>query len=111
MLKTHTERRGLIFLSTPFSLDDALFLKRLGVRAIKVGSTDTNNIPYLRAIARFGLPIILSTGMADIKEVRGAAQAVQNPSPRRLGTPFRKGRIRKAVPLVLLHCTTNYPTP
>ncbi|MEK7208065.1 MAG: N-acetylneuraminate synthase family protein [Patescibacteria group bacterium] len=95
-LKRHAEKKGLVFLSTPFSLDDALFLKRLGVSAIKVSSSDANNLPYLRRIARWRLPILLSTGMADLKEVRESVAVI-----RRAGHRV----------LALLQCTTNYPTP
>lgn len=95
-LKHYAEKKNLIFMSTPFSIDDAQFLRRLGVKALKVGSTDTNNIPYLSKIARFNLPIILSTGMSDLEEVKEGVNAVQKAGSRKL---------------IILHCTTNYPTP
>lgn len=95
-LKRRAEKRGLVFLSTPFSLDDAKFLRALGVKAIKVGSSDANNYPYLRRVAVWGLPIILSTGMTGLAEVREAVRTI------------KKARNKK---LILLHCTTNYPTP
>src|SRR3989344_1298486 len=68
-LKSYAEKKGLVFLSTPFSADDADFLVKLGISAIKVGSTDTNNIPYLQHIAKRKVPIILSTGMANLNEI------------------------------------------
>lgn len=95
-LKRSAEKKGLIFLSTPFSLSDAEFLRKLGVPALKVGSSDANNIPYLRAIARWRIPIILSTGMSDLNEVRASVSAIQ-----------KAGNAK----LIVLHCTTNYPTP
>ena len=95
-LKEYAEKNGIIFLSTPFSLGDAEFLRKLGVPAIKVGSSDTNNIPFLKTIADWGLPIILSTGMSDIAMVRDAVEAI---------------RMAGNEDLILLHCTTNYPTP
>jgi N,N'-diacetyllegionaminate synthase len=95
-LKEYAEGKGLIFLSTPFSIDDADFLHELGVLAIKVGSTDTNNIPYLQHIAKWDLPIILSTGMSDLEEVRESVNALKKAGARKI---------------VVLHCTTNYPTP
>lgn len=95
-LKKHAEKKKLVFLSTPFSLSDAQFLRSLRVAAIKVGSSDANNIPYLREIARWGLPILLSTGMCDLKEVREAVRTIK-----------KAGNWK----LILLHCTTNYPTP
>ena len=110
-LKEYAERKGIIFLSTPFSLSDAEFLRKLGVFAIKVGSSDTNNIPYLSTIAKWKLPIILSTGMSDLAQIRESVRAIQNPSSdKNRSAPFRKGRIKKAR-LIVLHCTTNYPAP
>ncbi len=94
-LKDYAEDKGLIFLSTPFSLDDADYLYDLGIPAFKVGSTDCNNIPYLKHIAKKGLPIILSTGMSSLEEVKESVLAIQN-----------EGNDQ----IVVLHCTTNYPT-
>lgn len=95
-LKQYAERKNLIFLSTPFSLDDAIFLRKLGVKAIKVGSTDTENIPYLAEIAKWNLPIILSTGMSALPEIKESVRTIQKSGNKKL---------------VVLHCTTNYPTP
>ncbi|MDO8492839.1 MAG: N-acetylneuraminate synthase [bacterium] len=95
-LKKYAEEKGLIFLSTPFSLDDAVFLRKLGVKAFKVGSTDTENIPYLAEIAKWGLPIILSTGMSALPEIKEAVKIIQKAGSNKL---------------IVLHCTTNYPTP
>ncbi len=86
-LQQYAEKKGIIFLSTPFSLSDAEFLKELGVVAFKIGSSDTNNLPFLKTIATWGLPIILSTGMSDLKQVREAVEAIRNPSSDR-GTPL-----------------------
>jgi N-acetylneuraminate synthase/N,N'-diacetyllegionaminate synthase len=93
-LKDYAESRNLIFLSTPFSLDDALFLLDLGVSAFKVGSSDTNNLPYLREIAGKGLPIILSTGMSTLEQARESVDLV-----RKLGNDR----------IVVLQCTSSYP--
>ncbi len=95
-LKTYAEQRGIIFLSTPFALSDAEFLKKLGVVAFKIGSSDTNNLPFLKTIATWGLPIILSTGMSDFALVRKSVDAI-----RQAGNEH----------LIALHCTTNYPAP
>src|SRR3989338_4466923 len=90
-LKRYAEKRGLIFLSTPFSLDDALFLKKLGVPALKIASSDANNLPLLLELAKWKLPIILSTGMTDMSEVREAVATVK-----------KAGNAK----LILLHCTS-----
>lgn len=95
-LKDYAKKRGLIFLSTPFSKDDAEFLIKLGVPAIKVGSSDTNNFPYLAQIAKSGLPIILSTGMSNLGEIKESSKAITDSGNNKL---------------IVLHCTTNYPTP
>ncbi|MDO8594529.1 MAG: N-acetylneuraminate synthase [bacterium] len=96
VLKSYAEKKGLLFLSTPFSLKDAEFLKELGVPAIKVSSGDANNLPYLSRIATWGLPIILSTGMADLSEVKESVSVL---------------RAGGCEDIVVLQCTTNYPTP
>lgn len=95
-LKDYAEKKGLIFLSTPFSKDDTDFLIKLGVPAIKIGSSDTNNTPYLVHIAAKNIPIILSTGMSDLKEIKESVRTI-----------LKSGNDKLAV----LHCTTNYPTP
>ncbi len=95
-LKKYAEQKGIMFLSTPFSLSDAEFLRDLGIVALKVGSSDTNNIPYLRTIAKWKLPIILSTGMSDLPLLHESITAI-----RKAGNND----------LIVLHCTTNYPTP
>jgi sialic acid synthase SpsE len=94
-LKAYAEKRGLIYLSTPFSRAAADRLEAMGVPAYKVGSGECNNYPLVRHIAAFGKPVILSTGMNDIASVRPSA-----------------GILRAAgVPYALLHCTSMYPTP
>lgn len=93
-LKRYAEKRGLIFLSTPFSLSDAKFLKRLGVPAIKISSSDADNLPYLRAIAKWKLPLLLSTGMSDMAGVKESVAALRKAGNREL---------------IIFHCTTNYP--
>lgn len=95
ILKKYAEKKGLIFLSTPFSIDDADYLHELGVVAYKVTSTDTNNIPYLRHIAKREIPIILSTGMSDLEEVKESVKAIKEEGNEQI---------------IVLHCTINYPT-
>lgn len=87
-------RRGIEFLSTPFDEASADFLHRLGVGRFKLGSGELTNLPLLRHVARKKRPMILSTGMSTLAEVRAAVQAV-----RRSGNPR----------LSLLHCVSCYP--
>lgn len=86
--------RGVTFLSSPFDEDSADLLERLGVPAFKVGSGELTNLPLLEHIARKGLPLILSTGMADLEEVREAVEAVRHAG---------------CSQIVLLHCVSSYP--
>ncbi len=94
MLLAHCARCGIEFMSTPFDPESARFLKRLGVRRIKISSGDVTNLPMLEVVGALGLPVILSTGMADLEEV-GAAVATL----RAAGT----------TDLALLQCVSNYP--
>lgn len=93
-LKALCAELGIMFMSSPFDESCADFLHGLGVDALKVPSGEITNTPYLTHLARLGTPLILSTGMATLEEVRAAVAAVA-----------RGGR----VPLALLHCVSNYP--
>lgn len=94
-LARYSKSKGIIFLSTPFDSQSAELLNKLGVAAFKISSGELTNYPLIRQIAKYGKPIILSTGMATLKEVEKALRAV-----------FSIGNKK----LVLLHATTNYPT-
>src|SRR3989338_6322671 len=94
-LKRYTEKLGLIFLSTPFSRAAANQLNRMGVKAFKIGSGECNNYPLVEHVARFGKPMIVSTGMNDISSIRKTVAILR----------------KHKVPFALLHCTNMYPTP
>jgi N,N'-diacetyllegionaminate synthase len=97
-LATHAAERGIAFLSSAFDSESLDFLATLHPSAVKVPSGELTNLPYLRHVARFGLPVILSTGMATLGEVETALDALE-----------RGGCARAAI--TLLHCTTEYPAP
>ena len=88
--------RGILFLSTPFDLRSARLLASLGIPGFKVGSGDLTNLILLRALAAFGRPLLISTGMATLDEID-----VSLADLRAHGDP----------PVVLLHCTSAYPAP
>lgn len=94
-LKAYVEAQGMIFISTPFSRAAANRLQAMDVEAYKIGSGECNNYPLLEHIAKFGKPVILSTGMNTIESVSKAVAI------------FNKYNI----PLALLHTTNLYPTP
>ena len=94
MLAAHCAARGIEFMSTPFDPESAHFLKRLGVRRIKISSGDVTNLPMLEVVGALGLPVVLSTGMADMAEVETAVATL-----RAAGT----------TDLAVLQCVSNYP--
>ena len=87
---------GIKFMSTPFDVDSADYLHDLGQRLWKIPSGEITNLPYLRRIANYGEPVIMSTGMSTIDEVRAAVSAL---------------KMGDAGPITLLQCNTQYPTP
>lgn len=93
ILKEYCETKGIEFISTPFDIESAVFLKDIGVHAMKIGSGDLTNIPFLQEIDKLGIPVILSTGMSNLNEVEEAVNALSNTQ------------------VALLHCTSNYPAP
>lgn len=104
-LAAYCAETGIEFLSTPFDEESADFLVGLGCRRLKIPSGELTNAPFLRYLAAKGLPLILSTGMADLREV---AEAVALISRTREENGFAEPL---AEALTLLHCTSNYPTP
>lgn len=91
-LGAYCKKKGIIFLSTPFDFSSVELLESLGIELYKVGSGDLDNLPLLELVASKKKPIILSTGMATLGEIEEAIN------------------ICHTSPLVLLHCTSNYPT-
>lgn len=90
--------RGIRFLSSAFDLDSLAFLESLGVEPTKIASGEITNLPFLRAVGALGRETILSTGMAELEEVRIALEVLEA-----AGTPRDK--------VVVLQCNTEYPTP
>ena len=75
-IKNYCNQMGITFLSTPQNNSDLNLLQSLGIEAIKVGSDDLTNLKLLKCYASSGLPIILSSGMADLSDVNKALEAV-----------------------------------
>jgi N,N'-diacetyllegionaminate synthase len=94
-LANHARQRGLVFLSTPFSMQAVDLLDRLEMPAWKVGSGEVTNLPMLERMARTGRPVLLSSGMSPWSHLDVAASAVR-------GGP---------APLAIFQCTTSYPCP
>ena len=75
-LKKYVESKGMLFLSTPFSRAAADRLEKMNVKAYKIGSGECNNYPLIEHIAKFGKPMIVSTGMNDIESIRKTSEEV-----------------------------------
>jgi N,N'-diacetyllegionaminate synthase len=93
-LKKHADRRGVIFMSTPFDEESADFLDSLGVPAFKIASSDITHVPLLCHIACKGKPILLSTGMSFLSEVADAVWNLKSSG---------------AKEILLMHCVSMYP--
>lgn len=94
-LKNYAESLGLIYISTPFSRSAANFLHEIGVPAFKIGSGECNHLPLLRHIARFGKPVIMSTGMQTIASLKPSVAVLD----------------AAGIDYALLECTNLYPSP
>lgn len=97
-LKAYCDEVGIGFMSTPFDLVSIDCLADLGMDYWKIPSGEITNLPYLRKIASKGGRVILSTGMSTLDEVASAVDILE-----RGGIP--------RTDVILLHCTTQYPTP
>ena len=97
-LKEYCDRKGITFLSTPFDIESARFLKKLGLEIFKVPSGEITNYLLLKEIGSYKKKVILSTGMADLGEIEDAIEVL-------IDSGTRKDDI------TILHCNTEYPTP
>ena len=86
------------FFSTAFDLDGISFLSSLNLGVFKIPSGELTNFPYLRSVANTGLPVILSTGMANLDEIQKSVEVL-------ISNGTKKNQI------TVLHCNTEYPTP
>ena len=94
-LKSHSDERGLLFLSSPFSLAALELLERIGVAGWKIPSGEINNPHLVEGMGRTGRPVMVSTGMSPWPEIDKAVETVR----------------RFDVPLAVLQCTSMYPCP
>jgi len=94
-LADYCRQVGIEFLSTPFDVDSAVFLHRLGMRAFKLASGEITNPQLIQHVGGFGRPVILSTGMADLGEIERAIGWLDDAGTREIA---------------ILHCVSDYPT-
>lgn len=121
-LQAHCTARGIDFLSSPFDIDSARFLiEEMDLQRLKLGSGELTNAPLLLHIAQSGRPLILSTGMADLDEIREALGVLafgylsqKAPPGRSVFSGVLENDIAWKVlrqKVSLMHCTTEYPCP
>ena len=119
-LKAHSEKLGIEFLSTPFDESSLDFLvKEVQIKRLKVASGEIVNGPFLLRMARTGKPIILSTGMSDLKDIETALSVLAfgflnssgSPDSAALKSAFQSNEAQKLIQerVTILQCTTEYP--
>jgi len=94
-LKNIVEGLGMIYLCTPFSIAAADRLERMGVLAYKIGSGEMNNLQLVEHVAKFGKPLLVSTGMNSLENIKKTVTVIE----------------KYNVPYCLFHCVSIYPTP
>lgn len=95
-LKKYCDNKSIEFISTPYDIKSVEFLNEIGVNRFKVASADLINKPLIEAIAKTKKQIILSTGMATLGEIERTIAVIND-----FGN----------TDIIILHCTTSYPTP
>ncbi len=95
-LKSHCDKRNVVFFSTPTGKDGVDKLLKLGCPLLKNGSDFLVNLPLIGMMAQTGVPVIISTGMATLGEIDDAVRAFEGNGGKEL---------------IILHCTSSYPTP
>jgi sialic acid synthase SpsE len=91
----YAQLSGLDWFSTPSHQEDVDLLEKIGVGVHKIGSDDAVNLPFLRYVAKTGKPMIVSTGMCTLEEVKESVEAIRSAGNHKL---------------ILLHAITSYPT-
>jgi len=94
-LQSYCREHDIEFLSTPFDAESATLLDDLDVPRVKLGSGELDNHPLLEHVAGFGRPMVVSTGMGTVAEVRDALDAIRS--------------VDEDLAVTFLHCTTAYP--
>ena len=94
-LATYCAEKGILYLCTPWDATSVDILESFGVKAYKVASADLTNLPLLDKLANIGKPLILSTGMSTVEEVKNTISFLNS----------------RNVSFALLHCNSTYPAP
>lgn len=96
-LAEYATEKEVDFASTPYSIEEARFLvEKCNVPFVKIASMELNNTPYLTELGRLEVPLVLSTGMGTTEEIISAVEAIRSTGNENI---------------VILHCTSVYPSP
>ena len=95
-LKEYCDSIGIKYLSTPFDMDSIDFLAEMDMPVWKIPSGEVTNLPYLEKVAKLHKPVVMSTGMCEISEIKEALEILEK---------------NGAGEITILHCNTEYPTP
>ncbi|MDC0617565.1 N-acetylneuraminate synthase family protein [Candidatus Pelagibacter ubique] len=93
-IKNYCDQKKIIFLSTPFDEESAFFLNKIEVPAFKISSSDNDNLLLIETVKKFKKPIIISTGMMNLIEIKKLLKIIKLNNNQ----------------LALLHCVSDYPT-
>jgi N,N'-diacetyllegionaminate synthase len=96
-LMEHCKKKCIMYLCTPTDEEMVDFLIKNNISAIKIGSGELTNLEFLKYAAKKNVPLIFSTGMGSLEEVRSAIKAVRE--------------YKRSNEFAILHCTTQYPAP
>ena len=97
-LVSYCNQKGIKFFSTAFDMDSIEYLHSLNMGIWKIPSGEITNYPYIKKIAQYGEPVILSTGMCEMEDISAAVSVL-----------LKYGVKREQI--TILHCNTEYPTP
>lgn len=95
-LSEYCKKKNIGFISTPFEIDSLKFLFNIDMDFWKIPSGEVTNYPFLVEVAKTSKPVVLSTGMSNLEEVKQAVRVLKENGTTRIS---------------LLHCNTQYPTP
>ena len=103
-LIAYCNKKGIRFFSTAFDMESIDYLHSLNMGLWKIPSGEITNYPYLRKIASYGEPIILSTGMCELSDIKAAVNVINEFWP-------TANSQQPTADITILHCNTEYPTP
>lgn len=95
-IKSYCDRKGILFLATAHEEESADFIEALGVPAVKIGSGEVKNLPFIRHIAKKRKPLIISTGLHFLEDIQDILDKCRKEGNKQI---------------VLMHCITAYPAP